>query len=211
MGGIEVLKRKNGSVISMVSKHVDRCLKANVVDKDQIPVPQIDRDDNLVLDALRSDDDDYIVGDLGQTAMLMFTSSADFAFTEVCTELATRLLSTANALANSFRNTLEELLYEFELVFSGEYSKSLKKDARRVRKSLGIFMDSENLLTYGRGRLLPITYEVMNYIRDNSIDTKTNLKPALESIMLSPSVQVTRITRLFERSLKANFKSYSEI
>ena len=37
----------------------------------QIPVPQIDHDDNLVVDALQFDDDDNIVGDLGATARLM--------------------------------------------------------------------------------------------------------------------------------------------
>ncbi|XP_028214903.1 exocyst complex component EXO70B1-like [Glycine soja] len=279
---IEVLKKKNGSIIGAMSKHVDRCLKTNLVYDDQIPVPQIDHDDNLVVDALQFDDDDNIVGDLGATARLMvmagieeeccrvyccwrreflneslstfglqvqdlnmedidnkekiqcsikalnvfvrllfpnerrlchhifgkFISSADFAFTEVCRESATRLLSTADALANSFRNTFEELMYEFELVFSGEYSKSIKKDARSVQRSLDIFKDSENLLTCGSGGLLPITHELMKYISDNAIETKSRLNQASQG-MLSPSVQVARIARLFERSLKANSKNYN--
>ncbi|TKY69113.1 Exocyst complex component EXO70B1 [Spatholobus suberectus] len=65
MGRIEALRKKNGSVIGTISKHIDRCLKANVVD-----VSQIDRNNNLVLDALWFDDEDNIVGDLGVTVML---------------------------------------------------------------------------------------------------------------------------------------------
>ncbi|RDX76285.1 Exocyst complex component EXO70B1, partial [Mucuna pruriens] len=281
-GRIEALKRKNGTVISTISKHVDRFLKASVVDEDQILVSQIDRDDNLVVDGLVFDDKDNIVGDLGETAKMMvmlgieeeccrpycswrreflkeclsavglqmqelnmedtdkmennqcwikalsiavrilfpnerrlcdlvfgrFTTSADFTFTEVCTELVTHLMSIANALANSFRKTLEELMYEFELVFCGQYSKSLNREARRIGGSLAIFVDSENLFTDGGGRLLAITHEVIVYLCHNSVEKNSIFQPALEG-MLSPYVQVSRITRLFERTLKAISKNYN--
>ncbi|RDX58301.1 Exocyst complex component EXO70B1, partial [Mucuna pruriens] len=272
MDRIEALKKKNESVVGTISKHVDEYLQAEVVvDKDQISVPPIHPDDNLVVDALRFDDD---VRRLRETARLMVMagfegechraycgwrreflkesfstfglqvhelnmedtdkmeknvcwikalniavrilfpnerrlcdsvfggfSISDFAFTEVCTESATHLLRTANILAKLIPNTLEELMYEFELLFSAEYSKSLRKDARRVRKGLGIVMELENpLLTNGDEWLHPITGELVNYILDGSINRNGGLKPY---------VQVSRITRLFERTLKANSKNYS--
>nr|KYP72922.1 Exocyst complex component 7 [Cajanus cajan] len=257
----------------MISKHVDTCLKVNIVDTDLIPVPQ--RDDNLVLDALQFGDDDNTFDDLRETAKLMVMAgfqeeccaaycswrreflnetlstfglqvqdihkkdkaqclikalivavrilfpyerrlcdrvfgmsniSSDFAFTDVCTELATSLLSTVDTLADLIPHALEELMYEFETLFFGKYSKSLKIDARKVRKSLGILMDSENVLTYCGHGLLPVTLQLSNYIRDNSIQTASDLKQDSDG-MLSPSMQLVMLTRLFERSLKVNSKN----
>jgi len=52
MGCIEALKKENGRVISTISMHVDKYLKANVLVEDQISVPELYGDDNMVVDSL---------------------------------------------------------------------------------------------------------------------------------------------------------------
>jgi len=52
MGCIEALKKENGSVISTISMHVEKYLKANVLVEDQISVPELYADDNMVVDSL---------------------------------------------------------------------------------------------------------------------------------------------------------------
>jgi len=54
MGCIEALKKENGSVISTISMHVDKYLKANVLSEDQISVPELHGDDNMLVDSLPS-------------------------------------------------------------------------------------------------------------------------------------------------------------
>ncbi|QCE01006.1 exocyst complex component 7 [Vigna unguiculata] len=54
MGCIETLKKENRSVISAISMHVDKYLKANVVGENQISVPELHGDNNMVVDTLSS-------------------------------------------------------------------------------------------------------------------------------------------------------------
>ncbi|QCE01013.1 exocyst complex component 7 [Vigna unguiculata] len=54
MGSIEALKKENGSIIRAISMHVDKYLKDNVVSEDQISVPELHGDDNMVVDSLSS-------------------------------------------------------------------------------------------------------------------------------------------------------------
>ncbi|TKY56539.1 Exocyst complex component EXO70B1 [Spatholobus suberectus] len=68
MGHIEKLKKKNEKLINIISKHVSEFLKANVVIEDQIPVPELQADDNLVADVLPLE----IISNLRETGRLMF-------------------------------------------------------------------------------------------------------------------------------------------
>ncbi|CAJ1970719.1 unnamed protein product [Sphenostylis stenocarpa] len=54
MDCIEALKKENGSVISTISRHVDKYLKANVLSEDRISVPKLHGDDNIMVDSLSS-------------------------------------------------------------------------------------------------------------------------------------------------------------
>jgi len=54
MGCIEALKKESGSVIRAISMHVDKYLKANVVSEDQISVPELHGDHNMLVDSLSS-------------------------------------------------------------------------------------------------------------------------------------------------------------
>ncbi|WVY91225.1 hypothetical protein V8G54_036739 [Vigna mungo] len=54
MGCIEALKKENGNVIRAISMHVDKYLKANVLSEEQISVPELHGDDNMVVDSLSS-------------------------------------------------------------------------------------------------------------------------------------------------------------
>lgn len=52
MGCIDALKKENENVISTISKHVDKYLKANFLCEDQSLVPTLQHDDNLMMDVL---------------------------------------------------------------------------------------------------------------------------------------------------------------
>ncbi|TKY56540.1 Exocyst complex component EXO70B1 [Spatholobus suberectus] len=67
MGCIEALKKENGSITSTISIHVDEYLKANVLDEDQISVPKLHHDDNLLVDSLPSG----IINDLHESVKQM--------------------------------------------------------------------------------------------------------------------------------------------
>ncbi|KAK7321388.1 hypothetical protein VNO77_31991 [Canavalia gladiata] len=67
LGCIEALKKENGKAMNAIWKHVEEYLKANVVYEDQIPVPELHQDDNLVMDALPSG----IINDLNATLRMM--------------------------------------------------------------------------------------------------------------------------------------------
>jgi len=54
MGCVEALKKENATVISTISMHVDKYLKANILSEDQISVPELHGDDNMVVDSLSS-------------------------------------------------------------------------------------------------------------------------------------------------------------
>ncbi|TKY56537.1 Exocyst complex component EXO70B1 [Spatholobus suberectus] len=71
MGCIEALKKENWNIIDTIFKHVHEYLKANLVDKDQIPVGwQLHPDDNLVVDSLPLG----IINDLRESTRLMVTA-----------------------------------------------------------------------------------------------------------------------------------------
>ncbi|XP_047179075.1 exocyst complex component EXO70B1-like [Vigna umbellata] len=54
MGCIEALKKENRRVIRAISMHVNKYLKASVLSKKQISVPELHGDDNMVVDSLSS-------------------------------------------------------------------------------------------------------------------------------------------------------------
>ncbi|KOM47270.1 hypothetical protein LR48_Vigan07g097400 [Vigna angularis] len=68
MSHIEELEKENEKVINTILKLVGGYLKANVVNEDQIAVPEIQADDNLVKDMLPSD----LIDKLRYTGKLMF-------------------------------------------------------------------------------------------------------------------------------------------
>ncbi|TKY56538.1 Exocyst complex component EXO70B1 [Spatholobus suberectus] len=68
MGHIEELKKENEKLIDTISRHVGEYLRANVVNEDQILVPEMQADDNLVADVLPSE----IINNLRETGRLMF-------------------------------------------------------------------------------------------------------------------------------------------
>ncbi|XP_027941286.1 exocyst complex component EXO70B1-like [Vigna unguiculata] len=54
MSSIEALKKESGNVISTISMHVDKYLKANLLSENQIAVPELHGDDNMLVDSLSS-------------------------------------------------------------------------------------------------------------------------------------------------------------
>ncbi|KAL2317430.1 hypothetical protein Fmac_031306 [Flemingia macrophylla] len=235
---IKALKKKNNSVIKMISKHVETCLKANVVDIHTIPVPQ--RDENLVVDVLRYDDVDNTFCDLRGTARLMVMAG----FEEEC----------CAAYCSWRREFLNESLSAFGLMQGQDVEKRDKIQCwiKAFKVAVRILFPNERMLcdwVFGRfisssdfafaevctelatcllstadalanfiphtleeliHWLLPVTLELTNFIRFNSAETTSGLKVDSDG-MISPSVHMFRLTRLFERSLKANSKNYNNL
>ncbi|ESW14091.1 hypothetical protein PHAVU_008G252300 [Phaseolus vulgaris] len=73
MGCIEALKKENGSVISTISKHVDKYLKANVLVEDQISVSELYCDDNMLLDSLSPG----MISNLRESVQKMFSDGLE--------------------------------------------------------------------------------------------------------------------------------------
>ncbi|KAK7385586.1 hypothetical protein VNO78_31312 [Psophocarpus tetragonolobus] len=99
VGCIEALKKENESVINAISRNINVYVKANVLDEDQISVPKLQRDDNLLMDVLPEE----IVKDLHQSIKQMVLEG----FKKECLDLYT----------NCRREFLKETLSIFGLQF----------------------------------------------------------------------------------------------
>ncbi|RDY07254.1 Exocyst complex component EXO70B1, partial [Mucuna pruriens] len=124
-------------------------------------------------------------------------SSTGIAFREVYTGLTIPLLGIVNALAICSNSSSP---------FSGKFLE--------LRNLILTYADKVQATVPG-GRLHPITREVMNYIRDVSINRNSSLGHGLEEYSmihkagkLSLSLHIAMITKLLERSLKTNSKNY---
>lgn len=176
-----------------------------------------------------------------------FASAADFSFMEVCRGSAIQLLNFADAVAIGSRSperlfrildvfeTLRDLIPEFEVLFSDQYSVSLRNEAITIWKRLGeairgIFMELENLIrrdpakmAVPGGGLHPITRYVMNYLRA-ACRSRQTLEQVFEDYGLkeypklddrvpsssSLSVQMDWIMELLESNLEAKSKIYKD-
>ncbi|KAL0434991.1 UNVERIFIED_CONTAM: Exocyst complex component EXO70B1 [Sesamum radiatum] len=181
---------------------------------------------------------------------LGFSSAADLNFMEVCRGSTIQLLNFADAVAIGSRSperlfkvldvyeTVRDLMPEFELIFSDQYSLSLRNEAIAIWKRLGeairgIFMELENLIrrdpaksAVPGGGLHPITRYVMNYLRAAcrsrltleqvfeesaapSVDCRDGDDKALSSSS-SLGVEMAWIMEVLECNLEAKSKVYRE-
>ncbi|XP_027368453.1 exocyst complex component EXO70B1-like [Abrus precatorius] len=164
------------------------------------------------------------------------SSAADISFTQVSKEFTIRLLSFADTFATccmvpKLFNTLSCLIPDFESLFSGQYSVSLKNEALMVWKRLSvanraIFVELENFICREmlqtvvlEGGLHPVTYEVMNCLRDvceskdiaykqSFQEQSTDFDKEEKSSLVC--FQLAWIIELLESNLEAKSKEYRD-
>ncbi|KAL2238397.1 UNVERIFIED_CONTAM: Exocyst complex component EXO70B1 [Sesamum indicum] len=181
---------------------------------------------------------------------LGFSSAADLNFMEVCSGSTIQLLNFADAVAMGSRSperlfkvldvyeTVRDLMPEFELIFSDQYSVSLRNEAIAIWKRLGeairgIFMELENLIrrdpaksAVPGGGLHPITRYVMNYLRaacrsrltleqvfEESVAPSVDCRDGDDKALSSSSslgVEMAWIMEMLECNLEAKSKVYRE-
>ncbi|XP_014503071.1 exocyst complex component EXO70B1 [Vigna radiata var. radiata] len=118
IGCIEALQKENRSVIRAISMHVDKYLKASVLSEEQISVPELHGDDNMVVDSLSS----RMIGKLRQSVQKMVSDG----FEEEC----------LHVYSNWRRGFLKESLWALGLQvqeLNGEDINKLEKDERLIK------------------------------------------------------------------------------